>query len=442
MPDCSAELRELGLSWCKKEDLRVTHCFLLVSATTVHFPTDDIALALYQTINHLASVSRQDRDSQTLLLVEFDLAMKDVELPLDGRIRLDISDEQIVFTIQQFNSPREKVTIADLMSRGLLPSSSKDLPSSAEKQPENHGEEMKSTANGSKDVAVGLREALSMCKISNSRRLPSFSGSKQPARDEETFDLWVEIVHGQLEEESDEGEKRKRLREALRAPAANMITDYRRDNPQATAADYLTALELAFGDTQSAEELGIKFHQLHQKKEEKPSDFLTRLQGLLRKLIRKGGALPDSANSLLLSQFIRGTLYNDMMLINLRLKDKVKTPPTYLSLLQMVRREEAEQAEKISHREPESVSNPSAVSIPQQQPKTQAKSCKFDQRGDKGRANQRPNFCFKCGLEGHYRPKCANPSDPDKVSERFIQFYLQGNGKGHSKEADAMPQQN
>ena len=78
----------------------------------------------------------KDKDNQTLLLIEFDQAMKDVTLPHDGRIRLDISDEQIVFMIHQFGSPlhREKVTIADLMSRSLLPSSSKDFNSFAPSQ--------------------------------------------------------------------------------------------------------------------------------------------------------------------------------------------------------------------------------------------------------------------------------------------------------------------
>ena len=59
MPDCSPELHVFGLLWCKMEDLRHTHCFLLVSADPVHAPTDTIALPLYQTVNHLTSVSRQ-----------------------------------------------------------------------------------------------------------------------------------------------------------------------------------------------------------------------------------------------------------------------------------------------------------------------------------------------------------------------------------------------
>lgn len=123
-----------------------------------------------------------------------------------------------------------------------------------------------------------------------------------------------------------------------------------------------------------------------------------------------------------------------MMLVNLKLKDKLSSPPAYLTLLQIVRREEAEQAEKDVNREPEL-----APHVPSQQSTKNAKSCKIDQKVDKSKASQRQNFCFKCGLEGHYRPKCTNPTDPDKVNKRFIQFHLQGNGKGHSKEADVMP---
>lgn len=141
---------------------------------------------------------------------------------------------------------------------------------------------------GTKMTALELTEAISRCKITNSRRLSPYSGVKQPQKDEESFDVWIEIVQGQLEEEPDESDKRKRLREAFRAPAANLITDYRRDNPKATATDYLAALELAYVDTQSPEELNIKFHSLHQWKQEKLSDFLSRLQVLLRKMICKG----------------------------------------------------------------------------------------------------------------------------------------------------------
>ena len=84
-------------------------------------------------------------------------------------------------------------------------------------------------------------------------------------------------MQGQLDEEEEESEKKKRIREALKTPAANIITDLRRENPQASAGDYIEALELAYGDTRTADELSIQFHAFHQKRGEKASEFLTRL---------------------------------------------------------------------------------------------------------------------------------------------------------------------
>ena len=108
------------------------------------------------------------------------------------------------------------------------------------------------------------------------------------------------MVTGQLEEEPDDAEQRRRLREALRPPSTNIITDLRSEEPQASAEEYLAALELAFGSTESPEELCFKFQSMRQKREEAPFEFLARLHAVLRKLVRKGGVQREKINSLLL----------------------------------------------------------------------------------------------------------------------------------------------
>ena len=134
------------------------------------------------------------------------------------------------------------------------------------------------------------------------------------------------------------------------APAANIITVLRSEEPPSSAEEYLAALELAFGSTESPEELCFKFQSMRQKREEAPSEFLARLQAVLRKLVRKGGVQREKINSLLLDQFIKWILYNDILLVNFRLKDTRDKPPPYLKLLQIVRREEAKQQEKLQQR--------------------------------------------------------------------------------------------
>ena len=278
-----------------------------------------------------------------------------------------------------------------------------------------------------------LSQVLSSCSISGGRKLRPFSGARVPSKDEDPFDTWIEVVTGQLEEEPDDAERRRRLREALRPPAAN-ITDLRSEEPQASAEEYLAALELAFGSTESPEELCFKFQSMRQKREEAPSEFLARLQAVLRKLVRKGGVQREKINSLLLDQFIKGILYNDILLVNLRLKDTRDKPPAYLKLLQMVRREEAEQQEKLQQRREKPADTPMTTVTPKH-----AKSLSHcTEKNSSRRVQGRPNFCYGCGEEGHYKSKCTNKPNLEKVNDRLIKF-LQGNDKGHLMGSNQKP---
>ena len=93
---------------------------------------------------------------------------------------------------------------------------------------------------------------------------------------------------------------------------------------------------------ESGEELFLKFHNLNQWSGEQPTAFLMRLQSHLRRLIRKGGADEARSDHLLLSQFIRGLLFDSMLVVDLNLRERLTYPPRYLTLLGMVRRQEEE----------------------------------------------------------------------------------------------------
>ena len=61
---------------------------------------------------------------------------------------------------------------------------------------------------------------------------------------------------------------------------------------------------------------------------------------MLRRLIRKGGAGEARSDHLLISQFIRGFLFDSMLVVDLNLRERLSYPPRYLTLLIMVRWQE------------------------------------------------------------------------------------------------------
>ena len=206
--------------WCKKEDLRPSHTLLLKTDVVLTDSIEDILIALAKIFQHLLGVSRRERNDTTQLLCEFEKKVSDVVLPFSGEVTLKLSRDQTTLNIQQLGVVvKSRVRVQDLVDKGLIPSEKK--------------------------LGNQMGEALARCILSSSRKLRPFSGSKTPAKDEDAFETWIELTKGQLEEEEDDQEKRRRIREALRTPAANIISDLRRDQQAATSDDYLAALELA-----------------------------------------------------------------------------------------------------------------------------------------------------------------------------------------------------
>ncbi|XP_033638537.1 paraneoplastic antigen Ma1 homolog [Asterias rubens] len=410
-------LMKLAKDWCRKDDIPIGSALLLVGERGLDESTEALALALSKTIKHLVGVSRQEHQSITHLLCEFDQEVAEVVLPPSETFRVSVEGNEIKFCTHRLVDQPPK-----FKSRVMLKDS--------EKEP-CVDEATKATLT--KGSSKTHSQVLSSCSVSGGRKLRPFSGARVPSKDEDPFDTWIEVVTGQLEEEPDDAERRRRLREALRPPAANIITDLRSDQPQATAEEYLAALELAFGSTESPEELCFKFQSMHQQREEAPSEFLARLQAVLRKLVRKGGVKREKINSLLLDQFIKGILYTDILLVNLRLKDARNKPPPYLKLLQMVRREEAEQQEKLQQRADKPVETLSTTTTPKS-----AKSLSHYTEKKNYNRRVRPNFCYGCGEEGHYKGKCPNTPNFEKVNDKLIKF-LQGNDKGHLTGSNQTP---
>ncbi|XP_033100116.1 paraneoplastic antigen-like protein 5 [Anneissia japonica] len=210
--------------------------------------------------------------------------------------------------------------------------------------------ELDSLLTQPKNVENKLESRFTMEVITSGkyRRLRIFSGKTDIPKDEDRWETWIEQAESQLDEWGDmsDSERKQKIREALRSPAAEVICDLRQDNPNATSEEYLAALELSFGCTQTGDELLMKFHNLKQKEQESPSDFIRRLQTSLRQVVRKGGIQREQANSTRLRQLLRGLLYDELVITTLQLSEKVEEPPKYLQLLNSLRRLEEEKESK------------------------------------------------------------------------------------------------
>lgn len=176
------------------------------------------------------------------------------------------------------------------------------------------------------------------------RRLRTFSGIVPTPTGEETMEHWMEQAKMMITEcECSEKEKRRRIVESLKGPALEIIKAVRMSSPDASSQQYLEALESTFGSSESGEDLYFAFRLLRQRPGETLSDFLRRVEKSLTKVVQRGGLSPTNVDKARVEQLIRGAVESDMMLLQLRLRERKEHPPTFLSLLNEIR--EAEEIE-------------------------------------------------------------------------------------------------
>lgn len=70
------------------------------------------------------------------------------------------------------------------------------------------------------------------------------------------------------------------------------------------------------------------------------SDFLRRLERSLTKVVQRGGLPGHRADRACIDQLIRGAAESDIMLLQLRLRERKEKPPSFLKLLSEIREEE------------------------------------------------------------------------------------------------------
>ncbi|XP_030843539.1 uncharacterized protein LOC115924819 [Strongylocentrotus purpuratus] len=218
-----------------------------------------------------------------------------------------------------------------------------------------------------------------------------------------------------------DGERRKRIREALRPPASSIISDLRRELPHADSYEYLKALDLAYGDTNTDDELFVKFHNTTQLEGERPSDYLSRLQEILRQVVRRGVVKPTDSNQLLSS--VRKQEEEDSMKASL-------TRP----------RQRVDAGKRAAaHNRVEAPVQPvqiSRTSIPSES--TPIQQTPHRPPPPRPHGNTSEVICFKCGEVGHISRICNSPAAPEAINKKLIQFILgkQGNAKGRLVRGD------
>ncbi|XP_034543149.1 paraneoplastic antigen Ma1 homolog [Notolabrus celidotus] len=180
------------------------------------------------------------------------------------------------------------------------------------------------------------------------RRLRTFSGTGPTPAGEESLDNWLEQATLLVDEGecSDQG-KRRRILESLKGPAFEIIQAVRLTQPDASPREYIEAIESIFGTVESAEELYLSFRAFHQQPGERLSEFLRRLERSLVKVVQGGGLSVGAANGARIEQLIRGST-SELMLLQLKIRERRNDPPTFLNLLREVMEEESRQSARLS----------------------------------------------------------------------------------------------
>uniref|UniRef100_A0AAR2IPB4 Paraneoplastic antigen Ma-like C-terminal domain-containing protein n=1 Tax=Pygocentrus nattereri TaxID=42514 RepID=A0AAR2IPB4_PYGNA len=154
------------------------------------------------------------------------------------------------------------------------------------------------------------------------RRLRMFSGVIPTPAGEESIEHWLEQAYVMVEEcECSEKEKKHRIMESVKGPA-QVIQSVRSSEPE------------------SAEDVYFSFRLLQQRSGERLSDFLRRLEKSLTKVVQMGGLPSRDRDRAHVEQLLWGAVASDLLLVQLRLRERKNNPPSFLELLGEIRVEE------------------------------------------------------------------------------------------------------
>lgn len=324
--------------WCRGEGLDETHAFMTIVPEDVEISEVEETL---ETIKSLGRVRVRGRNfsarlNRRMVLCESKETVREESVPSEV-VPIDGGEAWPVIILggaqaaaEEFNSKlkgllqAEGKTMEDLKS--LFPSTPPPT-SSTESILRAVGDLLEKTTKPADGGSYG--------------RLRMFSGALPTPPGEEPFDNWLEQASLMVEEtECSDREKRRRIIGSLKGPALEIVKAVRHADPDASPKECLEALESAFGSAESGDDLYFAFRLMQQQKGEKLSDFLRRLERSLVKVIQRGGLPASGKDQARLEQLLRGAIASDLMLIQLRLRERRAAPPNFLQLLTEIRAEE------------------------------------------------------------------------------------------------------
>uniref|UniRef100_A0AAR2JPL1 PNMA family member 1 n=1 Tax=Pygocentrus nattereri TaxID=42514 RepID=A0AAR2JPL1_PYGNA len=304
-------------NWCRGEGLDIKHVFMLIGV-----PEDTDVAYIEETMQSIKALGRvrvrgKMFDPQQNSLVVFCECREVVDItrvpseviPSDGRAtwKLIISDEPSSST-EDFTEKLSRLlreegkTWSDIPALHALSSSYVSSPESIIQ-------------------AVGdLLEKASKpsCESSAYKRLRTFSGTSPTPAGEETLENWLEQAKLMAEEcGCPDREKRRRIVESLKSPDLGIFQAVKAANPEASPMEYVEAIESSFGSMESGEDLYFG-----------------------SKTVQRGGLPATSVDKVRVEQLLRGAVDSDLMLLQLRLRERKNNPPSFLKLLNEIKDEE------------------------------------------------------------------------------------------------------
>ncbi|XP_054916007.1 paraneoplastic antigen Ma2 homolog [Poeciliopsis prolifica] len=334
MADRSGLTTELK-GWCRGEGLEEAKALLVVVPEDVEIAKIEETL---ETIKCLGRVRVRGRQSHTSLSCHMVLCECRENIPRENAptevLEPDSGQRWPIVTLED-ESPASNDFAQKVKS--LLETEGKtmeDIQSLFSKpaQPQHHSDP---PINSTESILQAVGDLLEKTRKPQAeggyRRLRLFTGNLPVPPSEEPFDHWLEQAWLMVEEsDCTDKEKRRRLMESLKGPALEIAKSVRESNPEAGPDEYLEALESAFGSAESGDDLYFAFRLMQQQPGEKLSDFLRRLERALTKVVQRGGLTSYNKDKARLEQLLRGAVISDLMLIQLRLREKKSSPPTFL----------------------------------------------------------------------------------------------------------------
>ncbi|XP_069896095.1 zinc finger CCHC domain-containing protein 18 [Dipodomys merriami] len=178
------------------------------------------------------------------------------------------------------------------------------------------------------------------------RNVKLFSGRVAPAQGEETFENWLTQVNGVLPDWNiPEEQKLTLLMKTLRGPAREVMRLLQAANPSLSVADFLRAMKLVFGESESSMTAHGTFFNTLQAQGEKASLYVIRLEVQLQNAMQAGVLAERDANQTRLHQLLVGAelsrnLQNRFKRLLRMYANEPESLPSFLEVIRMIREEE------------------------------------------------------------------------------------------------------